>query len=500
MNVEAIKPEALDALEGRLLRVQERREVRRSMAAWARFKGFELAAHHLLIINEVEAFLADPDLEVLLLHAPPGCAKSTYISRLLPPWYFQRYPQNNILFATHNGDFAQRWGRRVRSEITDESDVLGISISPTNAAADQFSLVEGGEYYAVGAGVGISGFRADLGLCDDLFGNREDAWSNTVRQKRWDWFVDDFSPRLKPGAKRILMNTRWHELDVAGRIIAQIESGQVKGKIVDIQAIAGENDPVGRKPGEYLWDDDPNYAYGDYLRSRQREASPMMWAALYQQRPAPEDGDYFKAEWIKTYDVGPDPKTLRIYGASDFAVTADGGDYTVHGVLGIDPTGRPYLLDMWRKQSSSDVWVEALCDLILKWKPMEWALEKGQIASGVGPYLDRRQIERHAYCVKTPFPTRGDKAVRAQSIRGYIERHGLYVPSRAPWYAALRAEMLGFPAGRNDDMVDMLGLLGQLTDKMLRGAPLRPLTPPALKDRWDKVFDEDSEISDWKVA
>ncbi|MBS0530143.1 MAG: hypothetical protein JSS22_12230, partial [Proteobacteria bacterium] len=94
----------------------------------------------------------------------------------------------------------------------------------------------------------------------------------------------------------------------------------------------------------------------------------------------------------------------------------------------------------------------------------------------------------------------GDKAVRAQSIRGYIERHGLYVPARAPWYAALRAEMLGFPAGRNDDMVDMLGLLGQLMDKMLRGKPLRPLVPPSPKDRWDKVFNEESDDHGWKAA
>jgi predicted phage terminase large subunit-like protein len=496
-----VDPKALDALERRLVGVRERRNIRRSMEAWVRYKGFKPAAHHLLIIRECEAFLDDPDLDVLLLHAPPGSAKSTYISHLLPPSYFAKYPGRNILFATHSGDFAQRWGRKVRGEITNEGEVLGISISPTNAAADQFALKEGGEFYAVGAGVGIAGFRADLGLCDDLFGNREDAWSNTVRQKRWDWYVDDFSPRLKPGAKRILMNTRWHELDVAGRIAAQIESGQVRGKIINIPAIAGDDDPVGREPGAYLWDEDPEYAYGDFLRSRQRECSPMMWAALYQQRPAPEDGDYFKADWIKTYDVVPDPRTLRLYGASDFAVTSDAGDYTVHGVGGIDPTGKLYLLDLWRKQSSSDVWVESLCDLILKWHPMEWALEKGQITSGVGPYLDRRQTERRAYCVKTAFPTRGDKSVRAQSIRGYIERHGLWVDANAPWYAALRAEMLGFPAGRNDDMVDMLGLLGQLMDKMLRGKALRPLVPLSPKDRWDKVFnaDDDNEYG-WKAA
>ncbi|WP_375308675.1 phage terminase large subunit [Bradyrhizobium sp. A11] len=500
LEAAALKPEALAALERRLEGEHERRQVRKSMAAWARYKGFEPAAHHLLIINEVEAFLEDPELEVLLLHAPPGCAKSTYISHLLPPWYFAKYPQNNILFATHNGDFAQRWGRKVRSEITNEGDALGISISPVNAAADQFALQEGGEYYGVGAGVGISGFRADLGLCDDLFGNREDAWSDTVRQKRWDWYTDDFGARLKPGAKRILMNTRWHELDVAGRVAEQIKAGLVSGKIIDIPAIAGEDDPVGRKPGEYLWDEPNGYNYGSYLRSRQRETSPMMWAALFQQRPAPEDGDYFKADWLKPYTHEPDRKTLRIYGASDYAVSADKGDYTVHGVIGVDPEGRMYLLDLWRKQAASDVWVEAFCDLVLRWKPVGWAEEGGQIKSGVGPFLTQRQRERRAWCARQQFPTRGDKSVRAQSIRGRMAANGLYVPMNAPWYPAFRAELLGFPAGRNDDQVDMLGLLGQLLDHMLPGQAATSKGPPKQRDRWEKAFAEPDEVPSWKVS
>ena len=204
----------------------------------------------------------------------------------------------------------------------------------------------------------------------------------------------------------------------------------------------------------------------------------MMWAALFQQKPAPEDGDYFKAEWIKTYDVAPDPETLRIYGASDFAVTADGGDFTVHGVLGLDPTGKPYLLDMWRKQASSDVWVEALCDLIMKWKPMEWAFEKGQIASGVGPYLDRRQTERRAYCVKTSVPDAWRQGGQGAVLpRLYRASRALCAGAGALVRGPAERKCLSFPAGRNDDIVDMLGLLGQLTNKMLRGMPLRPLTP-----------------------
>jgi hypothetical protein len=152
-------------------------------------------------------------------------------------------------------------------------------------------LTAGGEYYGVGAGVGIAGFRADLGIGDDFFGSREDAFSETVRRKRWDWYIDDFSARLKPGAKRILMNTRWHEEDVAGRVLAQFEKGIVRGKVISIPAVAeSSDDPLGRAPGEYLWDDPGGYDYGSFLRSRQRETSPMMWSALYQQRSAPEEG------------------------------------------------------------------------------------------------------------------------------------------------------------------------------------------------------------------
>src|SRR4026208_893479 len=232
----------------------KRRSIRNSLTGWARHRGFEPAPHHQLFIQEIEAFLKSED-EVLLLFAPPGSAKSTYVSVLLPAWYLANHPENSILAATHNVEVAERWGRRVRNDIAVDANVLGISLSEDSKAAARWSLTGGGEYYGVGAGVGISGFRANLGVGDDLFGSREDAYSDTVREKRWNWYVDDFSARLKPGAKRILMNTRWHEEDVAGQV----------------SAIAEENDPLGHKPGEYLWDDPAGYDYGAFLRARQRE-------------------------------------------------------------------------------------------------------------------------------------------------------------------------------------------------------------------------------------
>ena len=473
-----------------------RRLIRRNLTEWGRYKGFEPAPHHRLICREIDAFLSSDD-EVLLLFAPPGSAKSTWLSVLFPSHYLARFPKNSILAATHSVEFAQRWGRRVRNDIALDSAVLGIELASDSQASDRWALTSGGEYYGVGAGVGISGFRADLGLGDDFFGNREDAYSETVRKKRWDWYIDDFSARLKPNAKRILMNTRWHAEDVAGRVLDQIDRGIVRGRVISIPAIAdGNNDALGRKPGEYLWDEPDGYNYGAFLRARQREASPMMWSALYQQRPAPEEGDYFKAAWLKSYVTAPALETLAVYGASDYAVTADGGDWTVHVVVGVDPDGHMYLLDMWRKQASSDVWIEAFCSLVKDWKPREWAEEQGQIKAGVGPFIERMQRERQAYVYRRAFPTRGDKAVRAQSIRGRMALDGLYVPEHAGWYADFRLELLNFPAGKHDDIVDALGLVGQLLDYMQEGRKPdpKPEKPKASDYRPYEFFER---TNDW---
>jgi predicted phage terminase large subunit-like protein len=474
-----------------------RRRVRSSLIEWGRYRGFEPAAHHRLICEEMENFLASDD-EVLLLFAPPGSAKSTWVSVLTPSWYLSRNPTHCILAATHSIEFAQRWGRRIRNDIDAESRLLGISLQPDVKASDRWALTSGGEYYGVGAGVGIAGFRGDLAIGDDFFGSREDAYSPTVRDKRWEWYLYDYSARLKPHAKRILMNTRWHEEDVAGRILQQIEKGIVKGRVICIPAVAEDNDPIGRKPGEYLWDDPTGYDYAAFLRQRQRETSPMMWAALYQQRPAPEEGDYFKADWLKPIDIMPARETLRCYGGSDYAVTADGGDYTVHLVVGIDPVGRMYLLDLWREQAASDVWIETFCDMVLKWKPIGWSEEKGQISAGVGPWLEKRQSERKAYVYREPFPTRSDKAIRAQSIRGRMAMEGLYVNEKAPWYREFRSELLHFPSGAHDDQVDALGLVGQLLDIMLRGKAPKP-EEPKKPDSGYREWRRTAVAGDWRV-
>lgn len=424
---------------------------------------------------------------------PPGSAKSTYASVLFPSWVMPN--ENwNVLAASHTTELAEKWGRRVRNLISEHALVLNANIAQDNQAAGRWALESGAEYYAAGVGTGIAGFRAKLGLIDDPIRSRQDADSELIRDRIWDWYINDFNTRLVPGARKVLIQTRWHEDDLAGRAL-----NHEKWEVIELPAEAVENDPLGRKPGEWLWADG-DYGYGDQLAELKKTTPARTWSALYQQRPAPEEGDYFKAEWLMPYDKVPDRSTMRVYGASDYAVTADGGDYTVHVVVGVDPEGRMYLLDLWRAQAASDVWIESFCNLVLKWKPIEWAEETGQIKASLGPFIDRRQRERKAYVKRTQFPTRGDKSIRAQSIRGRMALESLFVNQQAPYFADFRSELLSFPAGKHDDQVDAIGLIGQLLDKIRGGERAKPKAPP--RDRWSKFLDgdDDEEVIDWKTA
>lgn len=442
-----------------------RRRIRASLTEWCRLNGYEPARHHELIIAELEA-IARGEIDRLALFLPPGSAKSTYGSVLFPPWYLARRPDAAIIAASHTAELAERWGRKVRNLIAEHSLELGISVAGDNKAAGRWETSAGGEYFAAGVGGAIAGRRADLAVIDDPVRSREDADSKKVRDAQWDWYKFDLLTRLKPGAAIVLIQTRWHEDDLAGRILS--EEGD-RWRVISLPMEAEGNDPLGRSPGDPLW---PEWFTDQMRADAKRDA--RVWSALYQQRPVPDDGAYFLRDWLRPVEQLPPLETLRVYGGSDYAVTADGGDYTVHVVVGVDPEDRIYVLDVWRRQAASDEWVEAWCDLVRKWRPIEWAEETGQIKAGVGPFLDRRARERRAYCYRRQFPTRGDKAVRAQSIRGRAAMGGLYLPVHAPWRAEFESELLRFPAAPHDDQVDALGLVGQLLDTMLSGRKPEP--------------------------
>ena len=449
-----------------------------SFPAFTERLGFKQAAHHRLLSTKLES-VERGAIKRLMVFMPPGAAKSTYANVLFTAWYLGRNPERSIIAASYGQELADKFGRRARNILgsADFAQVFDCGLSGDNAAANRWATGRGGEYLATGVGGAVTGNRADGAIIDDPVKGREEASSALVRERTKDWYRDDLWTRLKPGAWIVLIMTRWHEDDLAGWLLAEQDRGGERWEVLRLPALAEADDPLGREVGEALW---PEWFTSGMFAEAQRDQ--RRWSALYQQRPAPEAGDYFDVSWLRSYTVAPSRETLTVYGASDYAVTASGGDYTVHVVVGVDPDDRIYLLDLWRDQSASDRWIEAFCDLVLKWKPLGWAEETGQIRASLGPFLDRRQIERSAYVARTAFPTRGDKAVRAQSIRGRAALGGLYLPTDAPWRSDLVAEMMSFPAGVHDDQVDALGLVGQLLDKMVSGARTKAPAKPETHD------------------
>lgn len=448
-----------------------------SYAAY-QWPGYRDAAHHRLIARKLEA-VERGDIKRLMISMPPRHGKSMLASEFFPAWYLGRNPDHYVVTATYAQDLADDFGRKVKNQIDDDAFRAifpGVSLSGDSKSAKRFNvegqaggyehhLSQRGAYYAVGVGGPLTGRGAHLLLIDDPVKNREDAESEVIRKKTKEWYTSTAYTRLMPGGRIVIIQTRWHEDDLTGWLLE--EHAHEGWDVLTLPAIDDE--------GNALWPE--QYPVPELEKIRQA-VGPRDWSALYQQRPSPETGDYFKREWVKTVDTLPPRGEMLIYGASDYAVTSDGGDFTVHVIVGIDSDGRMYLLDLWRAQASSDVWVEAFCDLVLKWKPVGWAEETGQIKSGVGPFLVKRMLERQAYVAREQFATRGDKAVRAQSIRGRMAMNRLYIKKDAPFLADLISELMSFPVGVHDDQADALGLAGQLMDRMSAGSKPKTHTDP----------------------
>lgn len=445
----------------------------------------QFAAHHILWLQKLQE-IEDGKLKRLIGLMPPGSAKSNLTSIVFPTHYLGRFPGRSILLTAYGSDLTDRHGRRARS-ITRQpiyKRIFNTEPSQESQAVDHWTLLNGSEFMAMGINAAVTGNRADGIIWDDPVKGRAEADSKTMRDRTWGAYLNDVLTRKKPNSFEIGILTRWHEDDMAGRILPANysgESGWLKGQdgndwyVVCLPAEAEhEDDPLGRKKGEILW---PEYFTKEHFS--QYKVDARTWSSLFQQRPAPDTGTYFEASWIQVYGPGtkiqlPPRETLHIYGASDYAVTSEGGDYTVHIVAGVDPEHNIFILDLWREKTSSDKWVESFCDLVQKWRPLGWAEETGQIRAGVGPFINKRLMERHLYIARATFPTRGDKSVRAQSIRGRMSMKKVFFPLQKPWHSELVHELLTFPAGKNDDIVDAMGLLGQVLDKMIQGSPKSP--------------------------
>jgi len=458
----------------------DRKAARSRLGAFCvRIGNVDPARHHKFLIGKLED-VEEGRINRLMIFMPPGHAKSTYASNLFPPWFMGKNPTKQIIGASHTAELAESFGRRVRNIVASDEyqKIFPIQLTGDSKAAGRWGLVQGGEYFGVGVGGSVTGRRADGAIIDDPVRSREDADSETIRNKTWEWFRSDLRTRLKPGAFIILIQTRWHEDDLSGRILPEKysgESGLITARdgemweVINLPALAEADDPIGRQPGEPLW---PEWFNTEMLEQERISQGERNWSALYQQRPSPETGNFFKREWIKYYDERP--QNLTFYGASDYAVTADGGDYTVHGVAGVDRESNIYLVDWWRERVTSEAWITVFIELARKWKPAKWAEEQGQIIKSVGPFIDKRMQEEGVYVYREQYTSATDKATRAQAIRGRMSQEKVFFP-RTSWAETLIHELMRFPVGKHDDQVDVLSLFGRMLSEMKGRSSSKPV-------------------------
>lgn len=399
-----------------------------------------------------------------------------------------RNARKNIITASYNVDLAMDFGREVRNIVAspEYQNLFPANLAQDSKAANRWHTDAGGAYVAAGVGTSITGRGANVLLIDDPLKDREEADSELRRQRVWDWYTSTAYTRLAPGGSIILIQTRWHEDDLAGRLLEAQDNGGDKWEVLSLPAI--DND------GNALWPEFYNIGALNRIRD---VLPPRDWSSLYQQSPAPDEGNFFKREWFQYYDKIPD--NVHRYGASDYAVTDKGGDFTVHLTAAVDSDGNVYLEDEWRGQTTPDIWIERVLDLYAAHSPLAWGEEQGQIIKSIGPFLERRSSERGIYCNRVQMASASDKPTRARAFQARMASGKVFFPRNKHWLAAFEQELLSFPAGKHDDQVDAASLLFRLLAEMI-GKEILPTKPQG--DAWDRAFEdlENEDGDSWKTV
>ncbi|MGF7008113.1 phage terminase large subunit [Aminobacter sp. BE322] len=429
---------------------------------------YKNARHHDALARVIEEVVKG-EIPFLILTMPPRHGKTEQVSKRLPAWVIGKLPEWNGVVATYNDDFAADIGKEVRAIVSTpqfKQVFPKTGLRRGGAASDRLQTLLGGQWSFVGRGGSLTGRGAHILICDDLIKDDKEAQSQAIRDQAWNWFTKVAMTR-RMGMKLVIMTfTRWHNDDPIGRL-TDPENPHYnrklaeKIKIINLPAIADEDDPLGRKPGEALWSDGPDKFDLDFLEE-QRSLDPLGFEALYQQRPSLLDGDLYRRENIKFYRPSELPEDLRIYGASDHAVaTGQRNDFTVLLKFGVDRQANIYLLECFWQKAKSDIVVEAMLNMARgNMKPLVWWAEKGHISKSIGPFLRRRMLETNTFMNVREVTPIGDKATRAQSMVGRVAMGKLYFPKEAAWTEKAINQMMAFPNGTHDDFVDTLSLIG----------------------------------------
>lgn len=420
-----------------------------------------------------------------MLLCPPQHGKSQIISRRMPAYMLGRNPMRDIISVSATAELAEGFGREVRNCIASQecrNVFADLRLAEDSQAKGRWNTKQGGGYYAVGVGGNLYG-RGGAAIIDDPFGSWDDAQSELQRDKVWDWYQGTLYNRIRPGQPIIVIQHRMHEDDLAGRLIEKQKQGGDKWEIVNLPAAL--DDPP--------WIERYDRAALERIKAN---TDPRQWSALYLQNPTPDEGTFFKREWFKFYKTAP---RLNHFMSSDFAVTEDGGDFTEIGTHGVDPNDDLYLaVSYWYGQRSADVWVETVCDQILRHKPLAHFGEAGVIKRAVEPFLKKRMRERKAYCRIDDcwLPSIHDKPTRARALQARASMGKVWLPDTEDGQRIL-TQLLQFPGGKFDDAVDMCSLVARAIDQT-HPATVLPKEQPKKPSDYDSHDSRDED--NWKVA
>lgn len=379
-------------------------------------------------------------------------------------WYLDWWPWKNVGVITYGATFAATWGLKARSSATTYADKLRFQVSKVSGAADRWMTTAGGSMFTTGVGGDITGRGLDLFICDDPVKNWEEANSEVMREKHWEWWQRTMMTRLEPGASVVFQMARWHEDDLAGRVLAASEAGEAdKYEVIRLPALAeSADDPMGRQVGQVLW---PERWSASRLEARRKAVGEYAWLSLYQQRPTAEGGGKFKRAWFRYFSREGDGYVLhepngverRMPGSlvwtfltADLALSEkEEASRTAVGWWGVTRTYDLLLLDAWADHVEAPDAQNVLEQMYHNRGPQFIGIENKHYGTAVIQAFLRKGIP--VKCLEAD----ADKVTRAMTASTLTESGKVYFLRGAKWLAEYEHELCAFPKGTFDDQVDM---------------------------------------------
>jgi predicted phage terminase large subunit-like protein len=399
---------------------------------------------HLHFIREKLLLVEKGKIKRLMVFCPPRHGKSEATTIRFPMWCLEKHPQWKIIIGAYNQTLANRFSRKARRL----AETRGI-LSRERAAVEEWETIGGGGVRAAGVGAGITGMGADLIIIDDPVKNREEAESLVFRNRVWDWYTDDLYTRLEPEGAIILIMTRWHTDDLAGRILESEQASE--WEVVSLPAIAEENDLLHREQGSALCPE--RYDVMSLLNIKKTLGSAS-FTSLYQQKPVPSEGYLFKRQWFQIIDCAP--TNVQRVRAWDKAATEGAGDFTSGVLLSRDTQGIFYIEDVRNVQLSSgsrDALIRQIAALDGTSVPIYGEQEPGSSGKDAALAFIRMLSGYSVYCDTVS----GSKVVRAQPFAAQCEAGNVKLV-KGEWNAIYLDQLCSFPYGKNDDMIDATSL------------------------------------------